>query len=291
MLQPIINDDPNSLYPSTPANAPPFQILAGSSHVFLRQSIDWLQLVTNAVLQNELDYFCFDVSSLNNIPIQNQKEYMKQFENNSPPFLNVKEQSSFFARWCCFMPNRPLKLQFRGVSHAHVGQMINFPGGVAPGVAPLILAEGEKKCAWACLCFDRPEIKISMKTANNSYEIGTVRYNFSFFDFMFSILDAKREQIYEIDGSCCQCGLMCPRCVCDPCLKADFLVKDIKKSRNFYIKRKNNHRWKSCFARTDDFFIDLPNDVSLEDRVLLVCAGVMIDMMIYRLKEQQEGNN
>lgn len=241
-------DNANNIHPDQAGN-----LFFQSRRVFLRQSIDWLFAITD--IQGQVEYVCYDASN----PQPNQQQL---------PIFQIAENSSFIGRLCLTSALRPLTINVRYAS-------------LGPKSAPVIFID--KVCNWACLCFDRPRFFVSLNQNGVMQKIGEITYLFNCCDFNFNVYNAQNKVRFQVKGDCCQCGMCFPRCICEPCMKADFKVLDAEGREATMIKRHNTSAIMGTLARTDDFFVDFAEHMDLHDRALLVATVLMIDLMVFRV--------
>jgi hypothetical protein len=138
------------------------------------------------------------------------------------------------------------------------------------------------------LCCNRPLLEVSCNWPGAKGVIGYIRNPFSFCDLAFTIHEvAGGPVIYEVSGSCCQCGIHCT-CPCDPCKEIKF---DITTAAKGYMKTGILEKvWAGCakelLSNADEYTIKFPEGIPWTHKALLVATCIFLD---YRYFEESPG--
>lgn len=136
----------------------------------------------------------------------------------------------------------------------------------------------EKK--FKCPCFDciRPEMKVFLSETNTL--LGTIEEAFSCCDPIFKIYDKDGKCLFYIDSNCCQCGFMCRNNCLGKTDECVFFIYDTEDKGNAIgeICKKGAA---SQLSIADNYSVIFPKNASIEDKILLTIAGVMIDYQYF----------
>eukprot|EP00441_Pelagodinium_beii_P013175 CAMPEP_0197708920 /NCGR_PEP_ID=MMETSP1338-20131121/128197_1 /TAXON_ID=43686 ORGANISM="Pelagodinium beii, Strain RCC1491" /NCGR_SAMPLE_ID=MMETSP1338 /ASSEMBLY_ACC=CAM_ASM_000754 /LENGTH=251 /DNA_ID=CAMNT_0043292851 /DNA_START=56 /DNA_END=811 /DNA_ORIENTATION=+ len=78
----------------------------------------------------------------------------------------------------------------------------------------------ERPCTATCCCLNRPVMTISDA---NGTQIGNIEDPCTCCSLRFHARDPSGEELFTVDGGCCQWGLFCPL-PCGPCQKVEFQI-------------------------------------------------------------------
>ena len=129
-----------------------------------------------------------------------------------------------------------------------------------------------------CLCCIRPDMKIILIESSN--KMGRIEQSFSFCDPVFKIFDKDDKEIFYIEADCCQCGLMCRNNFMGKTDEAHFFIYNINDRDNPSgdICKKAA---KSLFSIADNYYVIFPQKATIEEKILLTMAGIMIDYQYF----------
>lgn len=145
---------------------------------------------------------------------------------------------------------------------------------------PFLVFDRPFKCT--ILCCNRPEISVNLVENGSNVYLGKVKNPFAFCDLIGEIYDAANNKKYTIEGSCCQCGVLCE----GPCCQKASLA--IKKEGQVCgsLDRVQGSVVQNCFTTVCNFAVTFPPDSSPEDRALFLAATIMIDFAYFEKKQQ-----
>ena len=133
---------------------------------------------------------------------------------------------------------------------------------------------------YKCPCFNciRPEMRVYI--AGTKCLIGTIEEGFSCYDPIFNVYDKSGKKIFRINTDCCQCGFMCR----NNCLgKTDECIFFIFKGDDEVnpIGEINKKAAASQLSIADNYYILFPKNATVEEKLLLSIAGMMIDYQYF----------
>jgi len=169
--------------------------------------------------------------------------------------LYIHEISDGLQRCCCAV-NRELTF------FAHAG-----PDKQAPTVMRMY-----KPFHLAGCCFCRPEMDIDLP---NSQRLGHIDDPFKCCIMDQYVYDAYGNLRFEVTGSSCQAGTVCPRCAdvyFDVLDESGCQVGQITKPRENF-----GERW----TGTNRFTVDFPRQCSMKDKSLLVASSMLLDIQYF----------
>ena len=135
-----------------------------------------------------------------------------------------------------------------------------------------------KDCKCPFLCCIRPDMSIILTQSND--KLGRIEQSFSFCDPVFRIFDKDDKEIFYIEADCCQCGLMCRNNFMGKTDEAHFFIYNINDRDNASgdICKKAA---KSMFSIADNYSVIFPQKATIEEKILLTMAGIMIDYQYF----------
>ena len=136
----------------------------------------------------------------------------------------------------------------------------------------------DKKCKCPFLCFIRPDMNVII--TEKKTKLGRIEQVFSFCDPIFYIYDKDDKEIFYIEANCCQCGLMCRNNFMGKTDEAHFYIYNIgdtTKPVGDICKKAA----KSMFSIADNYSVILPEKATIEEKILLTVAGIMIDYQYF----------
>ena len=135
-----------------------------------------------------------------------------------------------------------------------------------------------KDCKCPFLCCIRPDMVIILTQFNN--KLGRIEQSFSFCDPVFRIFNKDDKEIFYIEADCCQCGLMCRNNFMGKTDEAHFFIYNVNDRDNPSgdICKKAA---KSMLSIGDNYSVIFPLKASIEEKILLTIAGIMIDYQYF----------
>ena len=226
----------------------PMTELAQCTGAIIRQEVEMLEVVTGCETQNRYNVF-----------LQSNMGLKYAF--------NCRERSGCCGRNCCSTDCRTINIDIRHVTSA----------GVDPDLAKIFI-NAVKPCTCVCCCFCRPVMDIQLATGQY---LGKIRDPCTCCDLKTEVYDKSNNFKYEIVGDCCQVGLCCGSAA-EKITEIQFNI--LRNGQNVGIMRKLTSSMGEFFSKADSYKITFPLDATPEDKMLLICAGLLIDY------ENFEGN-
>jgi len=232
-----------------------FQKLTTVPGIFLKQKFRPFQALTGCELQNRYHIYALD---------ENGKE------RKGTKMFKCKETSECCQRQFCSPHCRAFSMNVNNKDYADQ----TFDG------SSFLHFERGFKCT--CLCLERPEMAVRLTENGNDIYLGKVKNPFKWFDLICEIYDSNDNVKYTIDGSCCQCGVICEGPLCQAA------TLNIKKDGNIVgtLSRVMGSIAKNCFSTNANFAITFPLDATAEDRCLFIAATIMIDFSYFEKKNK-----
>ena len=142
-----------------------------------------------------------------------------------------------------------------------------------------IFIRAYKPCGSGCLCFCRHHMDI--KLDENKEYLGKVIEPFTFCDRNAEVYDKNNNLKFTIIGDFCQFGL-CSNSSSKKYREYEF---DIDKSGDngdhVGIMKKVSSTLGEYFTKVESYKITFPNDATPEDKMLIICAGLLIDNQFF----------
>eukprot|EP00933_Yihiella_yeosuensis_P010164 TRINITY_DN116462_c0_g1_i1.p1 TRINITY_DN116462_c0_g1~~TRINITY_DN116462_c0_g1_i1.p1 ORF type:complete len:254 (+),score=67.74 TRINITY_DN116462_c0_g1_i1:62-823(+) len=135
--------------------------------------------------------------------------------------------------------------------------------------------EREWKCV--CCCFNRPVVTISDEEGN---EVGSVVDPCTCCSLRFHAQDADGEDIFTVNGGCCQLGLFCPM-PCGPCAKVHFTIEDDEGEEVGEITKKLTcMKWLAA-PDADNYKIEFDKVSDPAHKVILMGLAIFLDFKYF----------
>lgn len=136
----------------------------------------------------------------------------------------------------------------------------------------------DKDCKCPFLCFIRPDMKVTLSEKNQ--KLGTIEQGFSFCDPVFYIYDKDDKELFYVEADCCQCGFACRNNFMGKTDEAHFFIYNIA-DRSNPVGDICKKAAKSMFSIGDNYSVILPKKATIEEKILLTVAGIMIDYQFF----------
>ena len=136
----------------------------------------------------------------------------------------------------------------------------------------------EKKFKCPCCNCIRPEMRVFITETNTL--LGTIEEGFSCCDPIFNVYDKDGKVIYNIETDCCQCGFMCRNNCWGKTDECVFFIYDVENKSN-PIGEISKKAASSQLSIADNYSVIFPKNATLEQKILLTVAGVMIDYQYF----------
>lgn len=112
----------------------------------------------------------------------------------------------------------------------------------------------------------------------NKKFIGSVREPFTCCDKDAEINDEAGHIKYRMVGDCCQMGLCCGSSA-EKLVEIEFKI--MRNGEQVGIMKKMTATMGEYFSKADSYKIAFPVDATPEDKILLICAGLLIDYQFF----------
>lgn len=271
---PLTNQSPNEGYPLPgynndqvfPVMAP---IFGGISYQYIQDPMDELESSRKVLIRQKPQFIeqMFGCESANRYYV-----FSESPQQGVKLLFKCKEFSSCWMRNCCPANNRAFKMDIKHIANAY-----NFNDDFS---IPFLKINRPYKCACCCCC--RPEMFINL--GSNNQFLGRIVQPFQCCDPKFLLYNNDGLLRYMIHADCCQCGLCCANSCCGKLSKAVFNIykgADINTISGTIIKRPAKSG-EELFTNADSYEIQFPiNDITVEDKILLIVAGLMIDYQYF----------
>lgn len=231
-----------------------FQRLDEQTGVFIKQKYETLELVTGCETENKYLVYPLDKSG---------------GDKKGRTMFKAKEKSGCCQRIC-----------LTGGCRAFHMDISTYIRGEEDDYEPFLKLERPFKCT--CLCFQRPEVTVTLVEGGRSEFLGKIIDPWNWCDIEFKIYDSSNTLKYRIDGNCCQLGLCCA-CPCDPCQTVNFNVFNANNEVISTMQKRGAGCVKEMATDADNFALNFPANISVQDKALLMSAVLFLD---YRHFEQ-----
>ena len=286
-MQPVYVYDPYNLgsnIPMTPVAQPQIQGMVGISpgQIVVQGGIQM------AVVQDPLS----ELESCTGVTIRQQPEFLEaifgcetanryhvygQTPQGLKYLFKCQEKSGWCMRCCCPSNIREFNMEIQHVINA-TGQ--NLTKKFAEAYKPF-------KCPF--LCCNRPEIFVNVGEQNNNL-IGRIRHIFTCCDPEFEVYESNGNLKYYVHADCCQCGLLCANNICGKFSTALFNVytpgtNNIASS----ISKMSAQSYGELVTDADSYTVGFPRNATVNDKLLLIALGLMIDYQYFETNSNDEG--
>ncbi len=231
----------------------PMKELAISTGAIIRQQIEMLEAVSGCETQNKYQVF-----------VQSPMGLKYCFQCN--------ERSGCCSRCCCSNDCRSLEIVIRHVSPHEIDTDISK-----------IFIRAHKSCSLCCCC--RPTMDIRL-AEDNKY-LGKVREPFTCCDKDAEIYNEEGKLKYRIIGDCCQMGLCCGSSV-EKLAEIEFKI--VQGNEVVGMMKKMRSSLGEYFTKADSYKISFPVNATPEEKMLFICAGLLIDYQNFENDETPKSN-
>lgn len=242
----------------------PMYILSQTSHCFVKQSIEMLEVLTGCETQNRYNV------------------YTRAHNGVMTYLFKCKEDSGCCERYYCKGDSRPFNMKLKHVTNPHIDD--DF-------MDTFCLFDRPWKCT--CCCLARPVLSAYYKQKQEGNSFGSIEEPLSCYDPVLFIRDSSGFIKYKIHADCCQCGIICRNSICGKCSETMFGIYPAN-CEEFHMKHKvglirkiAGDAIKEMFTDADSFEIVFPDESTPEEKLLLIGAVLMID---YRFYEENPRN-
>ena len=225
----------------------PMKELAQSTGAIIRQEIELAEVYSGCETQNRYQVF-----------IQSPMGLKYAFKCN--------ERSGCCSRCCCSNSCRKLEILIR-----HIASAAEFDTDISR-----IFLRANKPCACGFLCACRPRMDITLEESKKY--LGSVREPFTCCDEDAEVYDENHNLRYRLVGNCCQIGLCCGSSA-KKMAEIEFIIK--RNGDQVGMMKKMSSSLGEYFTKADSYKISFPLDATPEEKLLLICAGLLIDYQYF----------
>ena len=230
-----------------------FELLNQQSAIIIKQKVEMLEVLTGCETQNKYNVYGYNLVT----------------QQQTTQIFKCKEKSNWCGRQCLSGACRPFEMSI---------STLNANGEYEP------FLRLERPCMCTFLCFNRPEVLVTLVENGRAEFLGKVIDPFNCCNMEINTYDQNNTLKHKIYGSCCQLGTFC-RCPCDPCQKFDFDVKSASGDILSRLQKKSKGCLQSTFTDADNFCLSFPENAIAADKALLLSAVLFLDFRHF------EGNN
>ena len=194
----------------------------------------------------------------------NYHVYLRESNGQLSYIYKLREFSGDCNRICCPVSCREFTMKMKLMSDTSNKYDTDFSDS-------LMTLQRDCKCPF--LCIVRPEIVIDL--TKEKMRVGRIKQNCSVCDPCFTVYNENDEEIYYIEGDCCQCGFICRNYSLgktDDCQFFIYNSKEKSKPIGHIIKKTE-----SVFSLADNYHVVFPPKIASEEKFLLSIAAVLID--------------
>ena len=194
--------------------------------------------------------------------------------------FKCREFSSCGMRFCCPVSCRELIMKIKLALDENENENNNNENNEETNEEEfndcLIYIDKQYKCPFLnCV---RPEMKVYL--AEKKSLIGTIEEGFSCCDPVFIVYNNKGNEIYRIETDCFQCGFMCRNNCLGKTDECVFFIYNNKNKEN-PLGEISKKAAASQLSIADNYSVIFPKNATVEDKLLLAIAGMMIDYQYF----------
>lgn len=253
---------------------PPQPYVPPEKPIVLDQPLQELANVDCALIDEEMDL----LEVMTGCETKNKYRVTIPGQSGTKDLFLCEESSGCCSRNCLGPGCHPFRMKIQHLLGSNLIKGVDF-------VNPY--AVFDRHCQCTCCCFNRPQIKLYYKE-KNVYG-GKIMEPCSVFSPYFHIFDSDGLIKYTININCCQYGFCCRNNCCGSLVEAKFLIyegPDFSKHHVGQIVRKVNG--KNLISKADTFSIEFPPSATPNDKMLMICAVLMIDYLYYSESPSQK---
>ena len=241
------------------------QALLVAKSVYIKQSIEWIEIISGYETPNRYVVYYKDFSS-----------------NNYTMLFSCKEMSGYCERNCCSGDSRPFTMNLKHYNNQNIDKDFNNN----------VFAVLNKPYKLSCYCIARPEMNGNFGSLTGP-SFGKITQPYTCCDPVFKVHDNNNNVVYSITTDCCKCGFFC-RGGCGMFESLTFLIfkgdecdsKNIEGACGKIVKHSMGIQ--SLLSDADNFEVFFPNDASPEDKMSLISSALMIDYMFFEENPNQK---
>ena len=138
------------------------------------------------------------------------------------------------------------------------------------------------RCAFLCFCAccTRPTFYVETPIDN----LGKIVELRTGCDPTLNVLDINDDIAYVISATGCDCGYCCRDQCCDSrkCATCEFFIYDSKMKNKIGEIRKDHKSGRKMMPDYDQLKVIFPPEISCQDKILLVCAALVIEYLYFQ---------
>ena len=225
--------------------------------ILVKQRMNMMEVITGCEMENIFDIF---------------EKHHSQNKIQGKRLWRAIEESTCIQRNCVQQSCRSFQLK-----------ILNVQGNSNENDS--ICLRMERPCTCSFLCLNRPFISMNYLENGENIYLGKISDPYDFTKTKFIVRNKYDNPIYKVETCCVQCGIICKGCACSPCQKVSFEITDMKSGHLVSsISKINNTCWKDLVSDSDNFAMDFPENISWEDKSLLLGTILFVDYMMFEEK-------
>lgn len=240
---------------------------------YINDPMEELEQCNGAIIRQELEMY----EIISGCETENRYHVFLQSNKGLKYAFKCIERSGCCSRCCCSNDCRALKLDIKHVKSAN-----DDPDLVKSFIS------ARKPCALACCCLCRPILELRLSDDNNTY-LGKIREPCTCCDINMDIYDENKYLKYNIIGNCCQYGLCCC-CGASAEKLTEIQFKIMSKGEKVGMMRKLASSKAEFYSKADSYKISFPPDATPKDKMLLICAGLLVDYQNFEKNSTPQTN-
>ena len=188
--------------------------------------------------------------------------------------FNTKETSPPCSHDCCENQAREIDIN-----------ILNFtlePEDKTRRIQKFVTLKKACRCAFLCFCAccTRPTFYVETPIDN----LGKIVELRTGCDPTLNVLDINDEIAYVISATGCDCGYCCRDQCCDSrkCATCEFFIYDSKMKNKIGEIRKDHKSGRKMMPDYDQLKVIFPPEISCQDKILLVCAALVIEYLYFQ---------
>ena len=235
-----------------------FDLLNQQSAIIIKQKVELLEAMTGCETENRYHVYGYD-------PATQQKKAQ---------IFKCKEKSDCCSRQCLSGACRPFEMTI---------STLKANGEYEP------FLKLERPCMCTFLCFNRPEVLVTLVENGRAEFLGKVIDPFNCCNMEINTYDQNNTRKHKIYGSCCQLGTFC-RCPCEPCQTFEFDVKSASGDNLSRLQKKSKGCLQAMTTDADNFYLSFPKDIAAGDKALLMSAVLFLDFRHFEVNPNRRRN-
>ena len=188
--------------------------------------------------------------------------------------FNTKETSPPCSHDCCENQAREIDIN-----------ILNFtlePEDKTRRIQKFVTLKKACRCAFLCFCAccTRPTFYVETPIDN----LGKIVELRTGCDPTLNVLDINDDIAYVISATGCDCGYCCRDQCCDSrkCATCEFFIYDSKMKNKIGEIRKDHKSGRKMMPDYDQLKVIFPPEISCQDKILLVCAALVIEYLYFQ---------